>query len=511
MKKLVITRRISQVFFFLLFVYILWSTTYPLKGIISPELIFKIDPLVVFFTSLAERIFLPGMGLALGMLVLTLILGRFFCGWVCPLGTMIDWTAALKKEKLRLNDQQNRRTRRFKFYVLGTVAVFALFGVQVAWVFDPLVMAARFVSMNFIPSFTLGVNKLFQFLVQTFNLYGPVYDFYRGLRSSILGVEAYTFENSGLILSVFIIVVLSAYFLQRLWCRMFCPLGAIYCLTAKPSLLERRVGDCSQCQICVNHCRMGAIKKDTSYVKGECILCMDCVYNCPQQGTQFRFRKMSESLKLSSLPTGKAGNDRSGISRGDFLILLASAISALGFRHRFGREVSKGPLPSRNVIRPPGALKEDEFVDRCIRCGNCMKVCITNGLQPVSLESGAEGIWTPQLVPEIGACEYNCTLCGNVCPTGAIPKLPLEVKQKTKLGRARIDKSICLAWAEKKECIVCEEHCPVPDKAIELKKEWVDGRLVLKPVVDHKRCIGCGLCQNVCPVRPMRAIRVTPS
>jgi Pyruvate/2-oxoacid:ferredoxin oxidoreductase delta subunit len=139
-----------------------------------------------------------------------------------------------------------------------------------------------------------------------------------------------------------------------------------------------------------------------------------------------------------------------------------------------------------------------------------MKVCPTNGLQPVTMESGLAGIWTPQLVPEIGYCEYNCNLCGTVCPTGAIRHLPIEKKKKMRLGLARVQRNICIAWAEKKQCIVCEEHCPVPNKAIALEKEIVNGKTIYKPEVEDERCIGCGICQNKCPVRPFRAIRVYP-
>lgn len=154
------------------------------------------------------------------------------------------------------------------------------------------------------------------------------------------------------------------------------------------------------------------------------------------------------------------------------------------------------------IIRPPAALPEDKFRTRCIRCGNCMKVCITNGLQPTLLEAGLSGMWTPRLLPETGYCEYHCTLCGKVCPTGAIPALTPEKKKQTRLGQANIDRSICLPWSQNRECIVCQEHCPVPDKAIKLEGK--------RPYVEPALCVGCGICQNKCPVRPGRAIRVYP-
>lgn len=167
--------------------------------------------------------------------------------------------------------------------------------------------------------------------------------------------------------------------------------------------------------------------------------------------------------------------------------------------------------PGSAVIRPPAALEESRFVDRCVRCGNCMKVCITNGLQPVLFQSGLAGLWTPELVPEIGYCEYDCTLCGRTCPTGAIRKLTHDEKRRTRLGLARIDESICIPWANGTECLVCQEHCPIPQKAIKIEWGQAQHGAVRRPSVDASLCVGCGICQNKCPVRPARAIRVRPT
>ncbi|MFC1508116.1 4Fe-4S dicluster domain-containing protein [Candidatus Omnitrophota bacterium] len=241
---------------------------------------------------------------------------------------------------------------------------------------------------------------------------------------------------------------------------------------------------------------MAAIKDDMSCALGECVLCMDCVYDCPEKGTRFGFKEIAPK------------KEKVDLSRRSFLFLMFSSFLSLGFRNKIGWLSKK---ETGSVIRPPAALKEPQFLNRCVRCGNCMKVCITNGLQPVILESGLEGIWTPRLVPEIGYCEYKCTLCGNVCPTKAIPELSLEKKKKVKLGMAEIDRSKCIAWADNKECLVCEEHCPVADKAIKLTEYNIGlTETILRPYVDHRLCVGCGICQNKCPVRSMRAIKVSP-
>ena len=293
----------------------------------------------------------------------------------------------------------------------------------------------------------------------------------------------------------FLLIVGSALFLKRAWCRGMCPLGALYALVARFALLKRTIVQCIGCKRCKSNCRTGAIMDDVTYAKGDCILCMDCLYDCPQHITRFQW----------VVPQQKGDQ---GMTRRSFLVfMLITSLPLLGFSKRQQR---KRRGYQDDIIRPPAALGEDEFLDSCIRCGNCMKVCITNGLQPVLFQAGFAGIWTPHLVPEIGYCEYQCTLCGNVCPTGALPSLTVAEKQRIRLGAATVNHSLCLPWSRGQSCIVCEEHCPVPGKAIKLEKEIIGTNVLLKPYVDPSLCVGCGICQHKCPVRPERAIKVYP-
>jgi len=169
---------------------------------------------------------------------------------------------------------------------------------------------------------------------------------------------------------------------------------------------------------------------------------------------------------------------------------------------------------SPSLIRPPCSLPEDEFLSKCIRCSECMKVCPTNGLQPAFTEGGIAGLWTPVFKMKMGYCEYECNLCSQVCPTQAIKRMPLEDKKKVKVGLAFFDKNRCLPYASARTCIVCEEHCPTPKKAIwfqEVQVMAADGSMVTvkQPHVDPTLCTGCGICENKCPIADQRGVYVT--
>ncbi len=177
------------------------------------------------------------------------------------------------------------------------------------------------------------------------------------------------------------------------------------------------------------------------------------------------------------------------------------------------------------LLRPPGAVDESDFLSRCIRCGECMKVCPNNSLHPTLTEAGLEGLWTPTLVPRIGYCEPSCVLCSEVCPTGAIWQITPKDKgwvvgvggkqnQPVRLGTAFYDRGRCLPWALATDCIVCEEWCPVSPKAIYVEEAQVidsagKTKTVKQPRVDPSRCVGCGACEYACPLQERPAVYVT--
>ena len=162
---------------------------------------------------------------------------------------------------------------------------------------------------------------------------------------------------------------------------------------------------------------------------------------------------------------------------------------------------------SQRLVRPPGS-SEESLYNQCIRCSECMRICPTGVIQP-SHVGGQVKLWAPVLMTRLGYCDYSCNSCGIICPTGAIHNLPLEDKRKTAIGVARIDQSRCITWVEGRDCIVCEEMCPIPEKAIRLGggrgRGFDRGR---HPRVLEELCIGCGICEYQCPVQGDAAIRV---
>ena len=243
---------------------------------------------------------------------------------------------------------------------------------------------------------------------------------------------------------------------------------------------------------------MGAIDAngDHGVDSGECILCLDCAVGCAQGAVSFGGDWHVERGQPYD-PTRRQALGALGVSLG--------GVALLGVARR-------GAYPDSHRLRPPGA-EEEQMLGACLRCGACLRACPTHGLQPSINESGLEGLATPILVPRLGHCDYACTACGDICPTGAIPVLPLADKRETVIGKAYIDPVRCIAWSERGPCIVCEEMCPVPEKAIKLaEKQATDAggaSYVLQlPVLEYDLCIGCGLCEAKCPVVGDAAIRV---
>ncbi|NTV52480.1 MAG: 4Fe-4S binding protein [Candidatus Firestonebacteria bacterium] len=498
-------RQAAQTVFFLIWVYIIWTTKYPLKGFVHPAVLFQLDPLLMSLTAIAERVWLSGWFWALLTLVVTLVWGRVFCGWFCPLGTVMDGVAALVYRFRRKQEKAPGWAQRIKYMLLGLLAALGLAGWQWAWMFDPLTIFVRAFSFNLHPAVNQTVDRVFAWALTVTQDYPPLEMFYYQLKDNVLDISHPAFPHAGVIGWIFLLILAAVLLQRRFWCRYVCPLGALLGAVARFSWYRRTPGECrGGCAACRNTCRTNAIENDGTYRPGECVVCFDCLKVCPTQTTRFSFRRLPVSTPSAGAPVSPG--DR-GISRAQFLLLVGGAMALTA--RQSAALVLPASMRRMQLLRPPGALPEAEFVQRCVRCGNCMKVCLTNVLQPAVMESGPEGIWTPYVAPAVAYCEYQCNLCGQVCPTGAIRPLTLEQKKQTKLGLAAVHRDLCKPWISDSQCLVCEEHCPVASKAIKVIEQRNErGKLMRRPVVDASLCVGCAICENKCPARPQRAITV---
>jgi len=488
-----------QVFFLALFGVLMWLSAqgrlrgYPVTWFLDSS------PLNALGALLASWNVAHWMWIGFVMLALTAVLGRVFCGWVCPLGTLlhgVSWLAEPRSAKERITRNRWLSAQNFKFVLTLALLTAAAFGVLQAGLCDPLALLTRSTAVVLAPM--LGEAQ--HLITRT--------------------APERAFQGAALIASVFCAVLALNVWRPRFWCRYVCPLGALLGAASRWVLgaITRDLQRCTNCGVCESVCP--AASSPSSTIKThECFVCWNCVARCPEAALQWRWifnrQKMSfandEKCRLNPPAT------RPDLSRRSLLGALAAGVAIVAGLRLAGTTRRRG-FPLR--IRPPGALPEADFLERCLKCGLCMKVCPTNVLQPALTEAGAEGFMTPVMNMTYGYCELNCTLCGQVCPTGAIQRITIAQKlghpdgRPIKTGTAFFDRGRCLPWAMQRNCLVCQEICPVSPKAIYTVDEAVllnDGtRAVLRrPHVDPARCIGCGLCQRECPLEDKPAIRVS--
>ena len=521
---MVYLRRTSQVFFLGLFIYLLSRATTTisfeveapsLESIIPVQTFLLFDPLIALSSSIAGRALQPLALLSIVVIVMAAVGGRLFCGWICPWGTTLDGFSALLRKRRAWPIHKN--LRHLKYYILAIGILLSLFGLQVLGWFDPISLATRTFTIVIYPAFDFLIKGSLEPLTQIDFVGGAARGILRNLEGAqILLFQRPVFVFQGLFLLVLVAILAGEFYQRRFWCRNLCPLGALLGLLSRFRLLKIVVGQrCNNCQKCERLCPTGAIEdeKERRVHDAECIMCMLCLRDCPQDTLALSLATPARRPRLAEVLPG-----RRALLKG-----LASSILLIPILKT--KAVGKRQFP--RLIRPPGAWPknelllyekdiwkaEEEFLAKCIRCGECMKVCPTGAIQPVLFESGLSGLASPRLIPRLGYCEYNCNLCGQICPTGAIQKLTLNEKKRRYIGTAYINRSRCIPWVENEACSVCEEVCPVPHKAIVnipapvSNVPGVEGtKEVLRPFVLIERCIGCGQCEYECPVKGEAAI-----
>ena len=538
--RIVTARRISQIFFFLLFLWFCIVSTlgeqwWQLRGW-SVNWLIQLDPLVGLGTLLATGTIYAGLLWGLLTVVLTILLGRFFCGWLCPFGTLhqaVGWLANLgRRASWRIAANRYRRGQGVKYtllvFLLGAAAgdlisrllgvpiqspylaaaivvVLLLLGVGalrlrtisgVRWVTGVAVVAIGWVILGL---FTDG-SRLLAASLQT-GLLDPIPLFYRSVNLTLLplvdgrlisiSAASRLYPGTVAIGAIFWAAVLLNLVIPRFYCRFVCPLGALFGVLGKNALwrVGQKADGCTACGDCDRYCE-GGCEPSAVIRTPECVLCMNCLADC-------RHDVMGYHLHPSAAGEVAVPD----ISKRELVAALAAGVTAVPLARLAGMT---GDAWNPAVIRPPGSLPEEAFLQRCIKCGQCMRVCPTNVIHPAGLQAGIEGIWTPMLNFRMGTsgCQHGCIACGNLCPTAAIRPISIderlgrgafEPKGPMRIGMAFVDRGRCLPWAMDRPCIVCQENCPVSPKAIFTREEYrpvrLDGEIRLQGMQDNRLLI----------------------
>jgi len=521
-RRLVWLRRTSQVVLLVFFIFLLIETRLPqdiyenyslsfstdqdLRLKLPVGFFFQLDPLVGISSLLAGHRLIEGFGWAVAVLGLTILLGRVFCGFICPLGTVHHVIGAFKpalRGSRRQAANEKKAGHQIKYAVLICVLLAAVLGLNLAGLMDPMALLFRSGALAVVPAIGVGLRSVFEALaasdIKLLNMlsYGAEI-----LVAPVFGYTSPAYQTAWFMGVIFLLLLFLNRIRPRFWCRYLCPLGALLAVFSRFAVLrlEQNPARCTQCNRCTDRCQGAASPRaDEPWDRAACLMCFNCFDVCTEDALQFRFGWQ---------PSKTRGPD---MGRRAVLTGLLAGVCLPFFGRLDGR--TGGVLDPR-LIRPPGAVAEKEFLQLCQRCGQCMKVCPTNAINPTLGQAGAAGLWTPCLVMTQGYCEYTCTLCGSVCPTGAIQAITAreKISRPVRIGSAYIDRGRCLPWSGNAPCIVCQEHCPTSPKAIYLRKEVMllaEGKKmeVQLPLVDLKRCVGCGICENKCPVRGLPAIR----
>lgn len=422
--------------------------------------------------------------------VLTMCFGRVYCSVLCPLGIMQDGIYRLRISGKKSRCFKQGWTRPVNWLRYGFLALFIVL----------VCLGYGFAA----------------YLVEPYSIFGRMVTSVTGKAVPLMLVSAASFA----------LIAILVWKGGRTWCNSVCPVGTILGLLSRWSLFRPLINDskCVGCGLCGKACRANCIDTVNHIIdSSRCVVCFDCIDNCSSGAIDFKWRMGSGASSASPAPSASTASSAStapsaspassdgktAIDRRAFL-----AVGALAFSSVAAKAVEEGhgglaalapkqtPARKKHIV-PPGSGSYRVFNTKCVGCQLCVSACPNDVLRP-SVEIG-EHFLQPVMGYEKGWCRPECTVCSQVCPTGAIKALTPEEKSSISIGHAVYVPERCVVVTDEVKCGNCARHCP--SGAISMVKYNEDSALRI-PVVNPERCIGCGHCEYVCPSRPLSAIYV---
>jgi polyferredoxin len=450
--------------------FVVLSVAAPLIGLgwSASQLFSRLDPLVGATVVIASRVWASYAVLGLITLAVALVLGRAWCGWVCPLGTILDIMPARSRKK---SAGLPSWLRYGKYATFGVVILAAVFGTTSPMMFDPITIVLRPLQEYVMPR--LGTDAMGQAV------------------GAYLSTEALGALAVLSILPLAIVVGLNIV-AKRFWCSSLCPLGGMLGLVSRLAIVSRGVDGeaCTSCGKCARECPTRAIDASEAFASSssECITCLHCSDNCPARAIAFRPSTPAPVVAPYD-PDRREGLALLGVTGASLATVLLLPKVAAG----------------QEILRPP-STDEERLTELCVRCGACYSACPTGALRPSTAALAESGLWTPMLDERPQHCTMHCNLCAEVCPTDALHTPTPEEARELGLGSAAVvDREQCVGWRKGEQCMSCQKSCPILGAITSTRETaiWHNmPRTASVPHVNADLCVACGVCSDACPVMP---------
>ena len=453
----------------------------------------------VWLSWMADLQFLPavlGLNLVAILLVLalTLLFGRIYCSVICPAGTYQDAVSHLAAKFKKNRFSFSKENKILRFSVLGVFVILLLVGLNgIAILIAPYSAYGRMVQ-NLLQPIYIGVNNLLAKAAEHYDSYA----FYE--------VDVWIKAMPVFIVAIitFITFTVLAWRGGRTWCNNICPIGTVLGYLSNYSLFQIHIDGkkCINCRLCEKNCKSSCIDIDTHTVDHtRCVSCMSCLDKCKKDAIHF---SLSSKSKSATKTNAKPDTTLRAMLTATATLAATSALHAQDKTTDGGLAVIEDKkIPERETpVKPAGSISLKSFSSKCTGCQLCVAACPNGVLRP---STDLATFMQPEMSFERGYCRPECTKCGDVCPAGAINPITREQKTAIRAGHAVWVKDNCLPQKDGISCGNCAEHCP--SGAITMVP-LPDNPKVKIPSIDTERCLGCGACEHLCPVRPFSAIYV---
>lgn len=428
-------------------------------------------------------------GVLLFLLLITFLFGRVYCSSICPMGVyqdIVTWARKRFGKKKKFKYKRPLTVLRWSVVGITLIAFFTGFTFLVG-LLDPYSAFGRMTVHVFKPAYLAGNNLLESIFTQFGN-----HTFYK--------VGVYVASVSSLVVALLTLLVIGwlAAVNGRIYCNSICPVGTVLGFFSRFSLYKIRINEdlCNSCGTCGRKCKASCI--DTKHHEidySRCINCFDCIEVCSKSAVKFSYSFRKTEKQVPEIDASKR--------RFMMAVGVAGVAASQVFADSKLLPTARNKAKRQTAITPPGSQSAAHLLSKCTACHLCVSKCPSNVIRPAFNEYGLSGFMQPMVSFEKGFCNYDCTICSDICPTGALTTLTMEQKHVNQMGQVKFIIENCIVYTDGTSCGACSEHCPTQAVSMVPYK----GSLTI-PHTETDICVGCGGCEYVCPAVPYKAIYV---